>query len=354
MHNIDTDNHTLNNELPQDHPACRSLIKQPQAHPDSGEMKEGGIINAKGAQPLPLFLRDLLASPPRHGDGVHHWLYKMARQLHAHRSEPDICALLATALANCGRTVSTKEMIDAVTNSKATAWRPGGKGQASTTAFAPRWPKCNEKLREAVLTGMNGFGLADLCESSPHRCDGGPMTNELLAKLFPRNSLLCAGMTNATAITKPLSEWLKQDMSLQQFVVPSPMTAVMGLNQQGKESYRCLANTGKRNFAVIEFDEGTKDEQAAIVEKLATLAPLSLVVSSGGKSLHSWYNVINASKETQELFFRLACELGADPATWTPCQFVRMPDGTRPADPEKNKPATRQTVHFFNPYTLSK
>ncbi len=38
---------------------------------------------------------------------------------------------------------------------------------------------------------------------------------------------------------------------------------------------------------------------------------------------------------------RKAVSLGADPATWTRSQFVRMPDGTR----DNGK---RQTVYFFN------
>jgi len=44
-------------------------------------------------------------------------------------------------------------------------------------------------------------------------------------------------------------------------------------------------------------------------------------------------------------FFRCALTLGADRATWTRCQLVRTPDGTR----AKGK---RQTVYFFNPEVL--
>ena len=42
---------------------------------------------------------------------------------------------------------------------------------------------------------------------------------------------------------------------------------------------------------------------------------------------------------------RYAVSLGADRATWTRSQFVRMPDGTR----DNGK---RQTVYFFNPEVL--
>jgi hypothetical protein len=40
-------------------------------------------------------------------------------------------------------------------------------------------------------------------------------------------------------------------------------------------------------------------------------------------------------------FFRYAVSLGADPATWTRSQFVRVPDGTRDN-------GRRQTVFFLN------
>lgn len=44
-------------------------------------------------------------------------------------------------------------------------------------------------------------------------------------------------------------------------------------------------------------------------------------------------------------FMRYAISIGADPATWTRSQFVRMPDGTR----DNGK---LQRVHFFNPEVL--
>lgn len=31
---------------------------------------------------LPPFLQDLLSAPPRAGEGVHNWLFSVARQLH--------------------------------------------------------------------------------------------------------------------------------------------------------------------------------------------------------------------------------------------------------------------------------
>jgi hypothetical protein len=43
---------------------------------------------------LPSFLRDMLSAPPLAGDGVHVWLYRVARNLHAHLTANEIVTLL--------------------------------------------------------------------------------------------------------------------------------------------------------------------------------------------------------------------------------------------------------------------
>src|SRR5262245_15184300 len=67
---------------------------------------------------LPPFLQNLLASPPPAGQGVHNWLYRIARQLHPHMPEAEIVNLLQTRVANCGRRVPRSEILDAVRNSR--------------------------------------------------------------------------------------------------------------------------------------------------------------------------------------------------------------------------------------------
>jgi hypothetical protein len=67
------------------------------------------------------------------------------------------------------------------------------------------------------------------------------------------------------------------------------------------------------------------------------------MVFSGKRSLHGWYYVEGwAEAETLKLH-RLAVACGADAATWTPCQLVRMPDVMRPDTGQ------RQTVYYWNP-----
>jgi hypothetical protein len=127
-----------------------------------------------------------------------------------------------------------------------------------------------------------------------------------------------------------------------QLIVPSPMTARTGVTQEGKESAHSLANTGPRRFLVIEFDTGSMDQHAARLLHLGGKAPMALAIHSGGKSLHGWFYCAGQAEERLLRFMRYAVALGADPATWTRSQFVRMPDGTR----DNGK---RQAIFFFNP-----
>ena len=123
------------------------------------------------------------------------------------------------------------------------------------------------------------------------------------------------------------------------------MTATTGITQEGRESEHTLSNTGPRRFLIVEQDGGGADEQAAVLLHLARRAPLALAVHSGGKSIHGWFFCEGQSEERLRKFMRYAVTLGADPATWTRSQFVRMPGGTR----DNGRP---QTIYFFNPDIL--
>jgi hypothetical protein len=260
--------------------------------------------------------------------------------------------------------VPESEILSAIANSQACAWQPRGKLEsgrdrqpvsrpASAETARPSfsaWPQRNDEQIEAVVAASDVAGLADLWEASPLRPDWEEaQTEELIDRLFPGNPLLCCGKhINRDFGTGTREEWRGQ-LLVQQFIVPSPMTAEEGLKKDGGPSLRCLANTGPRRYLVIESDHGTVDTHAAVLWHLARLAPLVMVVHSGGKSLHGWFACQGSSEALQRRFMRYAVMLGADPATWTRCQFVRMPDGLR------RRPSAfgvRQSVFYFNPNNL--
>jgi hypothetical protein len=288
---------------------------------------------------LPQWARDILSAIPLAGEGFHHWLFLAARALwKCGRSEIDIRSILENAAANCGRFVPQREINETIRNAQVSAFQP------FTGQYHP-WPALNREQRKAVIQEVQ-CGLVDLWEASPVRCDDNTQhTEALIDRLFPGNPLLCCGKTQADFDTKPRSQW-RGELAPMQFIVPSPMTAWVGKTQSGKESTHTKESTGARWFLVIEQDIGTVDEQAAVLWHLASYAPLALAVHSGGKSIHGWFYCQGQDEEkVLRPFMRLAVSLGADHATWTKSQFVRLPDGTR-------SDGRRQAVYYFRPEVL--
>jgi hypothetical protein len=195
--------------------------------------------------------------------------------------------------------------------------------------------------------------MADVWHRSPMACTIDSTDAEFFVDaLFPGNPLLCVGLDKARFTTAPREEF-RGKLSGKSLIVPSPMSALLGRKKNPKPdenplSAHTLDNTGPRHFLVTEFDRGTEDEQAALIWHLKDFAPLVLILWSGSKSYHAWWNCQGIAESTTRDFMRYAVRLGADPATWTRSQFVRLPQGWR-ADKGK-----RQEVYFFDPAKLER
>ena len=281
---------------------------------------------------LPHRLQAKLRNCPKAGGGVHGWIFNSALQLTKYTDQNTAFELIRSYSEGCERFVPDREIWDAIS----TASLPKRK----QTTKKPNWPSKNEEQREAI-TG-NGAGLAELWESSPIRFDDdAPHTEEVIDLLFPDNPLLCTGSSPYKFGTKAREEW-RGKLASMQLIVPSPMTERVGITKSGKKSAHSLDNTGPRKFLVIEFDEGTFDEHAAILIHLAKQAPLVMALMSGNKSLHGWFYVERSPEKLQLGFMRYAVSLGADPQLWVRSQFTRIPDGFR-VDKEK-----LQSVIYLN------
>lgn len=329
-------------------------------------------------RPLPEFLQRLIDNPPTAGSGVHDFMFDVARNLHAHMPPGQIENLLRAKLAHCGRHVPEREIKAAVQNAANFAWQPKNGSSAAPCNYSvaqepappppPPPPKPDlEKIERLVKLRV---GLADLWEASPIRFeDDDSHTEDLIDQLFPDDPLLCVGKSAAVFNTLPRELW-RGSLAEQSFLVPSPMTAMTGLTKDGKESAHALSNTGPRRFLVVEFDfseygrDGVtptvyqpmllrlkkdgltvQDLCANLLLRLNRAVPMTMAVHSGGKSIHGWWYCANQPEVEVKQFHDYARTLGADPATWRPSQFVRMPDGVR----DNGKP---QTVFYFNPATI--
>ena len=300
---------------------------------------------------LPDWLRCHLENPPPQKTGLHRWIYRTVCLLAEHgiRDGETLCRIMQHATASAGRD-TTREIADAVDS----VLSGGAKRHRH-----PSWPKRDAAAIAEVL--KNGISESKLHALSPAPCC--ESSREILPLLFPGDPLLCLGFSNSKFHTRPLTDWLGIMKSRNgQFIVPSPLTSVFGTTVAGKTTDQSNANTGAREYLVIEFDFNPKEKEedadllafggqfgltstrdlcASIAFHLGQRAPLALVVFSGGKSLHCWFPVRGLPEENQREFFAYACRLGADPVTWTPSQFVRLPRGRN-----RDKQQTQTVIYF--------
>jgi len=224
----------------------------------------------------------------------------------------------------------------------------------------PAWPiRDHERIAELLETSF--VSLRDLEALSPLNpgtiADPYAVIDHLFISPQESNPLLCLAKDIKTPATRRRSDW-QGHIERAQYIVPNPMTAPTGKTQANRESVRCLDNTGQRRFLVVECDfteesdrplfEQLSNQGASVADlcstvlcRLAEFAPLVMAVHSGGKSLHGWFSVLNQSETDLKQFMRWACLYGADKATWTRCQLVRLPCSTR----DNGNP---QSVHYFN------
>lgn len=226
--------------------------------------------------------------------------------------------------------------------------------RANASEAVVRTPKVNEALVRSICANSTGVA-ASLSASSPVVNPHEIRTADVLDTLYDDDSLICVGFNKSVedsvgARLVPVSttasrKELGRGEGQYEFIVPNPMSAPRGLTQDGRVSERCLANSASSwTYQVVEFDQGTEDEQAALIlhlKGIAVQATLRMVVHSGGKSLHAWFDVSRLHSDEQEKFRRYAAAVGADPAMFRLCQFARMPNAMRP---EKN---ARQAIRYL-------
>lgn len=201
----------------------------------------------------------------------------------------------------------------------------------------------NSELTRGIHEDI-GATTSDLGNFSPVSLEE-MISDDFIERLFPGTPLLCCGWTAAEFVTKSINQWW-QEFQTTQFIVPTIMLAPKGMTQGGKESWHTKQNTGPRLYVVVEFDEPPSEQHPSLVLHLSQFAPLTMALSSGGKSLHAWYK--GGTEREMSRFFRYAAQCGADPALWrNSSQFVRTPMGTRDN-------GNLQKVLYFNPELCAK
>jgi hypothetical protein len=217
-------------------------------------------------------------------------------------------------------------------------WEWNGKRFEADTSPRPQRVEVDQRLqqhllRECAAPGLDGVKVRPL---------------EALQRIYGQE-LVCVGQDKSKAKTAELAghvykgseRWLRR----YQFIVPNPMSKSMGRTKDGRWSYRTLDNVKERRHLVVEFDGDLAfefDEQLRLLWHLGERRPLVMIVHSGNKSLHGWFDVRGIPESEMMEFFNYAERIGADHEMWSMCQFTRIPGGVN------QKTGKDQKLMYFN------
>ena len=269
-----------------------------------------------------------ITDPPKHG--IHHWLMTAARQCRNKKYSQKQCLKILNGYEpRLRRPYQLNEVENAVS-----------KVYGTELAGAKKAPKPQPWHPEATAMAERNYAatIDDLLNESPV-CIDELSQRECLESLFPDpDGLVCIGQSVWIFKTARLPEF--EDLESASFIVPGYMITEYGTKLDGKRSMHSLNNTGPRRFCV---DEPPSREHSSILLHLKRFWPLAMIVGSGGKSLHGWFNV---TKDDEPEFWKQALWFGADRALMrNRSSFVRLPMGKR----DNGSP---QNVYYFNPSNI--
>ena len=244
-------------------------------------------------------------------------LYRDACWLHeADLDEVESRAFLEAKFANYYREIQPREFERVIDAAKHTGERKG-----------PAYPPRNDATRTKALDKTPGdVGALRAASCIPDAVN--LSTGAVIDLLFPEAKLLCLATAKDRSITEVRGQFEGTE-ERHQFMVPNQMSSKLGMNPAGRMSSRSNDNVGPQVYQVIEFDNGCLDEQARLHLHLRQFVPLAAVVYSGSKSLHGWYQVKGLGGARLSQFLHYCAALGADKATYVPCQLVRTPNAIR-------------------------
>jgi hypothetical protein len=172
--------------------------------------------------------------------------------------------------------------------------------------------------------------------------------------MYPSDDIRLAWIYDKRMPGAMLAHWNSprfQKLGYPQWYIPNPVIGNAAMTKTtGRLSERALDNIGPRWYLVIEFDEGSKDDNAKIIShlrdeyfRMCIETSLVMILDSGGKSLHSFWFVKDLSEDDVGRMGKRAFELGACSSTLqNRAQMVRVPDVLRP---ETNR---IQEIYYLN------
>jgi len=172
----------------------------------------------------------------------------------------------------------------------------------------------------------------------------------LLKNIYKEEDSLFIGTKFSTHVRK-CKEWLKcSALCKYPLIIPNPLTGEVGFTKNGKRSYRADSCVKGFRFAIAEFDSISIEEQVSFwLKMIGEGLPITVIIHSGGKSLHAWLPVkCKNSKEweseiEQKLFPKYLVPLGIDGACKNESRMSRLPGHYR------TEKESQQHLVYLNP-----
>ena len=237
----------------------------------------------------------------------------------------------------------------------ARVWEHDGELSAIVDNHDPDLPQRQEEL----LLRFRRMSVGEVLERSPHKDPKGVPTPHVVKSLFApgeivnvQRSAVEAGSLSTVADFPEFLRHTRTRTDDWKFLNPAHFKKVEGVpnptpDNPDKVSTRCNNNVKARPWIVLEMDDPDQkkvERFTGFAMQMAKFAPLHMVVDTGGKSLHFWFDGREADKATTKEFFKLACLHGGDPRLAVKSQIARMPN----VSPEKDG-RRRQDLIYFDP-----
>jgi hypothetical protein len=311
------------------------------------------------SEAYPQFLRDLLgACPKRPAEGVHPWLFKVARYLHRYHTPEGVCDILQRRVVGCGRELEPHEIPDAVRNSAPYKWEPSSKSAAArreewlknpshrqvpeftpelaiqTAAqipieITPDWLKAHSPVSVSCSTGefLQSFFLAG--------------EKALVFSVYKHQGCIWPDMVN-------IERWSKIHWPDGAWFLCNPVDGLAHFNPRlCKESRRSKESVTSFRYGVLECDQRPREKWRPIWLKILVglQLPIVSITDSAGASDHAIIRGDCESKEAWDQWkrkiLRPLVQLGADDGALSAVRLTRLP-GCYRGD-------CRQELLYFNP-----
>lgn len=295
----------------------------------------------------PPFLQRLLSSCPRRPEGgVHQWLFKVARYLHAFHSPQEICEILKEKVTGCGRTIESHEIPDAIRNSFYYQWKPGEpitqerreawlKNPVSRPGRAPVFdPKMAVETANRVQTKITSEWLK---ARSPRAVNA--TLEEYLSKLFHSGEkvrIFNQFRSQGESWPNPKVDWQRFGRTAWPegvWFLNNPVDGQQHLNpRRNRYSFRSKESVTDWRHAVLECDHKPKEVWRPIWLKILVQLPLPILslIDSGNISVHALLRVPCKTKEEWDHFkaekLLPLIKIGADNGSLSAVRLTRAPN----------------------------